>query len=137
MATIHVYSQDATVQSLKADAGKTIVKNPADTSKKTWITGGLLSINIAQGSSSNWAAGGDKFSLSLNTYLNGHAYYKKGKNTWDNNLDINLGYVKTTSLGSRKNDDRIDFLSKYGYALSPKLSVAALFNFRTQFSACI
>ena len=47
-------------------------------------------------------------------------------------FDFNLGYVKTTSLGSRKNDDRIDFLSKYGYALNSKLNVAGLFNFRSQ-----
>lgn len=128
-----VSAQDATVQSLKTDAAKTITKDAADTSNKPWITGGLISINLSQGSLSNWAAGGDKFSLSLNSYLNGHAYYKNGKTTWDNNLDLYLGYVKTTSLGARKNDDRIDFLSKYGYGLSPKLSLSALFNFRTQF----
>lgn len=48
-------------------------------------------------------------------------------------MDFNLGYVRTTSLGSRKNDDRFDFLSKYGHALSSKVNLAALFNFRTQF----
>lgn len=133
IVSLTAFAQDATVQSLKTDAGKTIAKDPADTASKTWITGGLVSINLSQGSLSNWAAGGDKFTLSLNSYLNVHAYYKKGGNTWDNSLDINLGYVKTTSLGSRKNDDRIDFLSKYGYALSPKLSASALFDFRTQF----
>lgn len=128
-----VFAQDATVQSLKTDAGKTIAKDPADTARKTWITGGLVSLNLSQGSLKNWAAGGDKFSLSVNGYFNYHAYYKKGKNTWDNNLDINLGYVNTTSLGTRKNDDRFDLLSKYGYGLSPKLSASALFNFRSQF----
>ena len=60
------------------------------------------------------------------------AFYKKDKHSWDNTFDFNLGYVKTTSLGSRKNDDRIDFLSKYGYALNSKLNVAGLFNFRSQ-----
>ncbi len=132
-ASINSFAQDATVQSLKADAGKTITKDPADTARKDWLTGGLLSLNLSQGSLSNWAAGGDQFSLSLNAYINLHAFYKKGKNSWDNNLDLNLGYVKTTSLGSRKNDDRIDFLSKYGYALNPKLSLSGLVNFRSQF----
>jgi hypothetical protein len=47
-------------------------------------------------------------------------------------LDINFGYLKTTSLGARKNDDRFDLLSKYGYAFKPKLSLSGLFNFRTQ-----
>ncbi|RYE47088.1 MAG: DUF3078 domain-containing protein, partial [Sphingobacteriales bacterium] len=36
------------------------------------------------------------------------------------------------SLGSRKNDDRIDLLSKYGYALGPKWNVAGLVNLRSQ-----
>ncbi|HEY0679108.1 MAG TPA: DUF3078 domain-containing protein, partial [Chitinophagaceae bacterium] len=55
------------------------------------------------------------------------------KHSWDNSVDFNLGYVRTTSLGSRKNDDRFDILSKYGYALGPKVNVGGLFNFRTQF----
>ncbi len=42
--------------------------------------------------------------------------------------------VNTTSLGSRKASDRIDLLSKYGYALSSKWNAAALFNLRTQFA---
>ena len=60
------------------------------------------------------------------------AFYKKDKHSWDNTLDFNLGYVRTSSLGSRKNDDRIDILSKYGYALGPKVNVAGLLNFRSQ-----
>lgn len=126
-------AQDATVQNLKNESSRTIAKDPADTSQKAWNTGGLLSINVSQGSLSNWAAGGDKFTFSLNLYSNLHAYYKKGKHSWDNNLDINLGYVNTTSLGARKNDDRIDLLSKYGYALNPKLNLSGLVNFRSQF----
>jgi hypothetical protein len=127
------FSQDATVQSLKTDAGKTITKDPNDTIAKTWKTGGLFSLSLAQGSLSNWAAGGDKFSLSLNTFINAYAFYKKGKHSWDNNLDFYFGYLKTTSLGTRKNDDRIEYLSKYGYALNPKLNVSGLFDIRTQF----
>ncbi len=42
--------------------------------------------------------------------------------------------VNTTSLGTRKNDDRIDLLSKPGYELRPKLDLAGLVNFHTQFS---
>lgn len=135
LATFYIVNaQDATVKNLQNEANKSIKKDAAaDTSKKHWTKGGLLSFNIAQGSLSNWAAGGDKFSLSGNLYVNGHAFYKNGKNSWDNNLDLYLGYINTTSLGTRKNDDRIDFLSKYGYALNPKLNIATLFNFRSQF----
>ncbi|MBS1653735.1 MAG: DUF3078 domain-containing protein [Bacteroidetes bacterium] len=130
--SVTAYCQDQTVQQLKSDAAKDIQKDPADTIPKIWKKGGLYNINIAQGSLSNWAAGGDNFSLAINSYLNLYAFYKKGKHSWDNTLDFNLGYIKTTSLGDRKNDDRIDLLSKYGYAIGPKVNLSGLVNFRTQ-----
>ena len=126
-------AQDKTVKDLKDASGRAIKKDPGDTIPKTWKKGGLYGINVSQGSLSNWAAGGDDFSLSLNSVLSLFAFYKKDKHSWDNTFDFNLGYVKTTSLGSRKNDDRFDLLSKYGYALNSKLNAAGLFNFRSQF----
>ena len=126
-------AQDETITNLKTEAGKTITKDPNDTIPKTWKTGGTFGFNLAQGSLSNWAAGGDEFSLSVNTFINAYAFYKKGKNSWDNKLDFYYGLVKTTSLGTRKNDDRIEYLSKYGYALNPKLNLSGLFDIRTQF----
>lgn len=125
-------AQDETVKKLKADAEKSIKKD-ADTAQSYWKKGGVFNINLAQGSLSNWAAGGDNFSLSLNTLLSLYGFYKKDKHSWDNTIDFNLGYLRTTSLGSRKNDDRFDILSKYGRAISSKWNVATLFNFRTQF----
>ena len=124
-------AQDETVKKLHEDAGKTI-KKEEDTLQKIWRTGGIYSLNISQGSLSNWAAGGDEFSLSLNSMLTAFAFYKKGKSSWDNTLDFNIGLINTTSLGNRKNDDRLDVLSKYGYAISPKWNIATLFNFRSQ-----
>ncbi|MES1220851.1 MAG: DUF3078 domain-containing protein [Bacteroidota bacterium] len=130
-----VFAQDKTVTDLQAEAaGKTVKKDPNDTIPKTWKTGGLFSLNVAQGTLSNWVGGGDKFSLSLISYLNLYAYYKKGKHAWDNTLDLGYGFVKTTSLGQRKSDDKIDLLSKYGYELAPKWYLSGLFNFRTQFA---
>lgn len=126
-------AQDETVKSLKAESAKSIKKDAADTSNKRWKKGGLYSLNVSQGSLSNWAAGGDNFSLSVNSLLSLFAFYKNDKHSWDNTFDFNLGYVNTTSLGSRKNDDRFDFLSKYGYALNPKLNISGLFNLRSQF----
>jgi len=126
-------SQDQTVKQLKEASEKGIKKDPADTTQKVWKKGGLYGINVSQGSLSNWAAGGDDFSLSINSVLSVFAFYKKDKHSWDNTLDFNLGYVRTTSLGSRKNDDRIDILSKYGYSIAPKLNLAGLVNVRSQF----
>jgi hypothetical protein len=129
---IFVQAQDETVRKLKTDAGKTVVKEPADTVPHTWKKGGLISINLSEASLSNWAAGGDNFALAVTSIVNLHAFYKKDKISWDNTLDFNFGYLKTTSLGGRKNDDRLDLLSKYGYAIASKWNVSGLFNFRTQ-----
>ena len=130
--SVVLFAQDQTIKNLQAEGTKKIDKGPADTAQKTWKKGGIFSFNIAQSSLSNWAAGGDDFSMSLTTYLNLYAYYKKGKHSWDNTLNINLAYINSTSLGTRKNDDRFDILSKYGYALNPKLNLSGLFNFRSQ-----
>lgn len=126
-------AQDETIKNLRKETEKSIKKDAEDTAHRTWKKGGLYSLNVSQGALNNWAAGGDNFSLSLNSVLSLFAFYKKDKRSWDNTLDFNLGYLKTSSLGSRKNDDRIDIFSKYGYALNSKLSLAGLFNFRTQF----
>ncbi|MFZ9387587.1 MAG: DUF3078 domain-containing protein [Chitinophagaceae bacterium] len=128
-----VFSQDEIIKRLRTDAQRVIKKEKdADTSTKAWKRGGIYGINVSQGSLSNWAAGGDNFSLSVNSLLSLFAFYKKGHHSWDNTFDLNLGYVKTTTLGSRKNDDRFDMLSKYGHALNPKLNIATLFNLRSQ-----
>jgi hypothetical protein len=127
------YGQDQSVKDMSASATKEIKKEKID-SAKTWKTGGLFNLNFGQGSQSNWAAGGDNFSLSIASYLGFYAFYKKDKYSWGNTIDFNYGLINTTSLCTRKNDDRIDLLSKVGYALTSKLDVAALFNFHSQFS---
>jgi hypothetical protein len=126
-------AQDQSIKAMQADATKEIKKVPVD-SGKTWKTGGMFNLNLGQGSQSNWAAGGDDFSLSIASYLGFYAFYKKGRYSWDNTVDFNYGLVNTTSLGTRKNDDRMDLLSKIGYSLSPQLDLAGLFNFHSQFS---
>jgi len=126
-------AQDEKVTKLRSESERKIAKDPNDTIPKMWRTGGIYSLNLSQGSLSNWAAGGEDFSLALSSLLNLYAFYKKGKNSWDNTFDFNVGYVKTTSLGSRKNDDRFDLLSKYGHSISDKISASVLFNLRSQF----
>lgn len=126
-------AQDPTITILKTEAGRTIKKDVPDTLKKKWIKGGMFNLNVAQSALKDWAAGGDNFSVTMNMYANAHAFYKKDKVTWDNNLDINIGYIHTTTLGTRKSDDRLDFLSKLGYYLGSKVSITGLFSLRTQF----
>lgn len=127
-----LHAQDTTVKRLREEALRKVKRDAKDTVPKTWKTGLIYNLAVTQGSLNNWAAGGDDFSLSATSVLNLYGFYKKGRHSWDNMLDFNLGYVKTTSLGERKNDDRLDVLSKYGYTLFDKWSIAGLFNFRSQ-----
>ncbi len=130
-----VNAQDIPVAPLITTTSKTVIKKEADTTKWNWKRGGLINFALAQGSLSNWAAGGDNYSLTVSSYFNYFLYYQKKRISWDNNLDVNLGYVQTTSLGSRKNDDRFDFTSKYEYKMDTvgKWYLSTLFDFRSQF----
>jgi len=125
----------AQIQALRdATNSATITKDPNDTTKQTWKTGGLYNLNFNQAALSNWSAGGDKSAISLSTLMSLYAFYADGKNSWDNNLTLAYGFAQTTSLGARKTDDRIDLVSKYGYDLGKKWYLSTLFNFRSQFT---
>lgn len=133
-AFIHAASaQDNTIKALKDDTNRKLEEDTAH--KKGWKTGGLFTLNLAQGSLSNWQGGGDKNSFSAVGFLNLFAVLKEGKNLFHNTLDVGYGFVNTTSLGTRKSDDRIDLLSKYGYQIADDWYAGALFNFRTQFTS--
>lgn len=123
------------VQGLKsATEAATISKDPKDTTKMTWKTGGLLSLTFNQAALSNWSAGGDKSALSLNSIVNLYAFYQDGRRSWDNFLNLQYGVANTTSLGTRKTNDMVDLTSKYGYDLGKKWYLTGLFDFRTQFA---
>jgi hypothetical protein len=125
-------AQDSSIKGLQDDSNKKLEEDTAHS--KGWKKGGLFTLNVAQGSLSNWQGGGDKNSFSAVGFLNLFGILREGKNLWHNTLDLGYGYINTTSLGSRKSDDRIDLLSKYGYQISSKWYAGALFNFRTQFA---
>jgi len=131
---LSVSAQDKTVQDLKNAASATIAKDANDTIPKTWKVGGLFSLNVNQAQLSNWAAGGDNSSFALTALVNAHAFYLKGKHSWDNTANLGYGVVTTTSLGTRKTTDMIDLLSKYGYDIGKHWYISGLFNFRTQFA---
>jgi hypothetical protein len=132
MSSTMILAQDPTIKNIQSTAQ---TKTAEDTSHKSgWKKGGVFSLNLAQGSSSNWAAGSEKFSFATSAVLNVFANKKSGKWSWDNSLNLSYAVVNTTSLGVRKNDDKIDFLTKAGYALGPKLDVSFVGAFRSQFT---
>jgi hypothetical protein len=97
-----------------------------------WKRGGVIGLNLAQTSLTNWAAGGQN-SLAINGIASLFANYKKGKSVWDNSLDIGYGLLKQGSNPDfMKTDDKIDFLSKYGKEAFRNFYYAALLNFKTQ-----
>jgi Protein of unknown function (DUF3078) len=97
-----------------------------------WKKGGIVAMNLAQTSLTNWAAGGQN-SMAINGIFSGYANYKRGKSVWDNSLDIGYGLLKQgTNSDYMKTDDKIDFLSKYGREAFKNFYYAALLNFKTQ-----
>lgn len=99
-----------------------------------WRKGGLFSLNFTQVSLTNWASGGQN-SIAGNAIVNYFANYKRGKNVWDNNLDLGYGFIRQGREGNLiKSDDKIDFSSKYGREAATHWYYSALLNFRSQFA---
>jgi hypothetical protein len=97
-----------------------------------WNKGGTITYNLNQVALTNWAAGGQN-SIAINGFLSLYAHHKKGKGSWDNYLDLAYGTTKQGKEGEwLKNDDRIDFTSKYGRQASNKWYYAALLNLKSQ-----
>jgi hypothetical protein len=100
---------------------------------KYWKKGGFASVMFNQVSLSNWVAGGEN-ALSTTLLLNFYANYKKDKIVWDNSLDLGYGFLKGGGKKLRKNEDKIDFLSKLGHQAFGNFYYSALFNYKTQFT---
>jgi len=104
------------------------------TKNKAWKTGGTFAFYGGQGGSRNWASGSDRFSLSIAAYLNLYANKTYGRNLWENSLVAGYALINSSSLGIRKQDDKLDLFSKYGYQLhNAKWRVGFAANLRTQF----
>lgn len=73
---------------LLAGISSTIQAQEADT-LEGWHNSGVFSLNMAQSSFTNWAAGGQN-SVALNGLVNQAANYKKDKSAWDNALNSRL-----------------------------------------------
>lgn len=101
-----------------------------------WKKGGSFSLALAQGGSRNWAPGGDRFSLAVNSFLTLYANKTINRRHWDNSVEATYGLVNTTLAGVIKNDDKLDILSRWSYELGKqevrKWRLSVLANIRTQ-----
>jgi hypothetical protein len=96
-----------------------------------WRKGGIITVNLAQTSLTNWAAGGQN-SFAVNGLLSTFANFRSENSSWDNSLDIGFGLLKQGSDDFRKTDDKFDFVSKYGKKAVKDFYYSGLLNFKTQ-----
>lgn len=134
IACILVRAQPNELKTLPTEIFKKVRKDTKDTVNWKWKYGGNTNLNIGHTALNNWAAGGEKFTLNVTAFQNIFLYYRQGKRSWDNNLDANIGYIQTASKGGQKNDDRLNFTSKYGWQAdsSKKVFMSLLYDLRTQ-----
>jgi len=99
-----------------------------------WKKGLALGINANQTSLTNWAAGGQS-SFALNTVFTGFYSYKSPKTAWDNSIDLGYGFLSQEGVKyTKKTDDKIDLMSKFGREAFKNFYYALLLNFKTQFT---
>jgi hypothetical protein len=99
-----------------------------------WRKSFRAGLNLNQAAfSSNWKAGGVN-SIGFNALLNYKANYKKGKNSWDNEVDFLYGMVNNQGQGYRKMLDRLYIDTKYGREINAKWSFASSLNLLSQFA---
>lgn len=110
-------------------------KTEADVdSGKVWKFSGMLSLTAAQTALVNWAPGGDQ-QIGINGLANLNANYAKGKHSWQNSLTAQYGTLRLIDEYDefRKNDDKLQFASKYGLQAAKKLYYSAIFDYKSQF----
>ncbi|MBL4703541.1 MAG: DUF3078 domain-containing protein, partial [Flavobacteriales bacterium] len=105
----------------------------------TWKWGGIMGLNFSQVAIGEYWAKGGLSSYSFNGLLGLYANHKKGKISWDNNLDLAYGMIKQ---GNRdqimdqpwlKSDDKLAINVKVGYQIKDKkISLSGLVNFKSQ-----
>jgi hypothetical protein len=121
-----VFAQDElSVKAKSKTDEKKLTENP-----EGWKLGGTGSLTFNQVGLKNWAAGGDP-SFSLLGVLNAYADYKYGRHLWQSRLGVEYGTQKNKGQSIRKNSDRLEIFSKYGYEITNKVYVSAYANIRT------
>lgn len=104
-----------------------------DDTLRDWNFKGVHSLQFNQMSFTNWAAGGEN-TISLAAFVNYTIDYQKDKWRWENIIDLGFGVIQEGENPMRKNEDRIDIVSKLGYKAAKNLQYSFRSNFKTQFA---
>lgn len=135
------------VQRMCLDVVSSIDERSLDTAQvkekpKYWTNGIMMQAGLSQVSLTNWAEGGSA-NISLNALVDANANYSKNKMIWENRLRMSYGFIQSFEKGTpsrdlyKKNDDKLQIDSKWGWMLVDKLYFSSILNFRTQFSNTI
>lgn len=134
LALVGKSQEETKTEAAKLQAETDKLKTVAVDTVKAWKIGGVVSVNGQQVSLTNWSAGGNN-SVSVAGLINVFAKYRKGKVTWDNNLELGYGVINQGDNKKWwKNDDKIQISSKFGRELKKNWYATALADFRTQFT---
>lgn len=100
-----------------------------------WSNGGFFQFNFNQVALSNWAGGGEN-SISGTMLLNYYLNYRNRDSTvrWENIVDMGYGLTRLSESGIRKNEDRIDFHTRYSLKATKRLNYSVVLSFRSQFA---
>ncbi len=124
-------------QKAAAEAAVALQSTPKQEVKQKaryWTNSLKTTLEFGQTSLTNWAAGGYN-SVSLKSFIDANANYKKNEIFWDNRLQLDYGFLYSADKPIiQKTDDRIYLESKWGYQAKDKLYYSASFSFKSQFS---
>lgn len=134
---VSVSAQSDEVKAVADNAAKVITEAKAaadeEPAESPWKVGGVGNATFNQVGLKNWSAGGDP-SIAMLFQVNAFADYKKGKHLWQSYLASEYGLQKTRKESIRKNSDRFEIGTKYGYEIADKWYASVMGNFKTQFS---
>lgn len=99
-----------------------------------WNLGTDATFGFTQTYLSNWKKGG-KSSLATLLVLKGYANYSSTKTSWENSLEIRNGWLKPADDGIQKNDDKFEFITRYGIQAYRKWYYSLEMDFQTQLFA--
>jgi len=103
------------------------------TRDSTWTSNGVFTLNIAQTSFTNWAAGGDN-QININSILHYRLRYGKANTSWENIIEAQYGTLIFAKIRTKKTNDKLNFTSKFGYDASKKWKYSYYLSFRSQFT---
>tara|TARA_R110001583_G_scaffold33438_3_gene112898 strand:+ start:141 stop:1862 length:1722 start_codon:yes stop_codon:yes gene_type:complete len=98
-----------------------------------WKFGTTVKLDFNQGHvSKEWAEGGES-SISALSGVKSFAIYKKNKTSWETTIDMEYGLLKSGENDFRKNQDKLEFNTKFGQLAFGKWYYTSMFNLKTQF----